>query len=187
MRILDRLKEEMDPTLRVITHPSNLGYGAALRTGFQEARGKYVFYTDSDNQFDLTELRDFLPLMRDWDVALGYRMDRQDPFHRRFISNCYNLLASIAFSMSVRDLNCSFKLFRREVLDGLELESDSFFIDTELVVRMHRGGWRYIQKGVHHYARTAGRSTVHPSDVPRTFVALARIWLKLSFTNNKKR
>jgi hypothetical protein len=89
--------------------------------------------------------------------------------------------------MSVRDLNCSFKLFRREVLEGIELESDNFFIDTELVVRVHRAGWRYTQKGVHHYPRTAGRSTVRPSDVPRTFFALARIWTKLHFTNTGKR
>jgi glycosyltransferase involved in cell wall biosynthesis len=184
---LTRLKEEMEPTLRVIAHPHNLGYGAALRTGFRQARGRHIFYTDSDNQFDLTELSDFLPLMADWDVALGYRMDRQDPFHRRFISNCYNSLASVAFGMSVRDLNCSFKLFRREVLEGIELESDNFFIDTELVVRLHRAGWRYTQKGVHHYPRTAGRSTVRPSDVPRTFYALARIWTKLHFTNTGKR
>jgi glycosyltransferase involved in cell wall biosynthesis len=184
---LRRLSEEIGPTLKVITHPSNMGYGAALRTGFLQADGRHIFYTDSDNQFDLAELHDFLPLMADWDAALGFRMDRQDPFHRRFVSKCYNALASVAFGMSVRDLNCSFKLFRREVLEGIELESDNFFIDTELVVRLHRAGWRYTQKGVHHYPRTAGRSTVRPSDVPRTFLALARIWAKLGFRDSGKR
>jgi GT2 family glycosyltransferase len=124
--------------------------------------------------------------MAEWDAVLGFRMDRQDPVHRRFVSNCYNALASSAFGMSVRDLNCSFKLFRREVIESIELESENFFIDTELVVRVHRAGWRYTQKGVRHYPRTAGRSTVRPADVPRTFLALARIWAKLHFTHSGK-
>ncbi|MFQ5792032.1 MAG: glycosyltransferase family 2 protein [Acidobacteriota bacterium] len=184
-RILTRLAEEMNTHLRVVRHPENRGYGAALRTGFQAARGELIFYTDSDNQFDLRELRGFLPLMREWDAVIGYRMDRQDPFFRRFVSGCYNLLASSAFGMSVRDLNCSFKLFRREAVQTLLLKSDNFFIDTELMVRLHRAGWRYIQRGVHHYPRTAGRSTVRFSDVPRTFLALARVWLEIRLTRSK--
>lgn len=183
--VLNRLKDELNPSVRTVRHEVNRGYGTALIRGFSEARGKLIFYTDSDNQFDLTELKDFIPLMKEWDAVLGYRMDRQDPFSRRFISNCYNLLASTAFGMSVRDLNCSFKLFRRDALLSLELESDNFFIDTELVARLHLAGWRYMEKGVRHYPRTAGRSTVRPSDVPRTFMALARIWFKLRLQPSK--
>lgn len=182
--ILAAFEGQMPSRLEVLRHPVNRGYGAALRTGFQAARGELVFYTDSDNQFDLSELGGFLPLMKEWDAVLGFRQDRQDPFLRRSVSSCYNLLASAAFGMSVRDLNCSFKLFRREVLQALPLESDNFFIDTELVVRLHRAGYRYLQRGVRHYPRTAGRSTVRPSDVPRTFLALARIWLKLRFNES---
>jgi dolichol-phosphate mannosyltransferase len=177
--ILDRLELERQLCLKVVHHPRNLGYGAALRTGFQTAMGQCIFYTDSDNQFDLTELHSFLPLMEDWDAVLGYRLDRKDPFLRRFVSNCYNLLACAAFGMSVRDLNCSFKLFRREVIKSITLESDNFFVDTELVARLHGAGWRYTQKGVPHYPRTGGQSTVRLSDVPRTFLALARMRLRL--------
>ncbi len=185
-KILRRLSEDGSLNLNVNYHPVNRGYGAALRTGFREARGSLIFYTDSDNQFDLTELGDFLPLMKDWDAVLGYRMDRQDPLFRKLVSKSYNLLASTAFGMSVGDLNCSFKLFRREALLSLELESDNFFIDTELVVRLHRAGWRYLEKGVRHYPRTAGRSTVRPSDVPLTFLALVRIWVKIHSTRSKR-
>ena len=91
----------------------------------------------------------------------------------------FNRLSSIAFGMSVRDLNCSFKLFRGDLLRSLPLESADFFIDTEMVARIHRGGWRYVQRGVRHFPRTAGRSTVRASDVPRTLVAIARFWLRL--------
>lgn len=178
-KILDRLRAEMGSRLRVVDHPVNLGYGVALRDGFRASRGELVFYTDSDNQFDLGELRDFMPLMADNDVVLGYRVDRQDPWLRKFVSGGFNGLSSLAFGMKVRDLNCSFKLFKGDLIRALPLKTPDFFIDTELVARIHRGGYRYVQRGVRHYPRTAGRSTVRPSDVPRTLVSLARMWLRL--------
>jgi glycosyltransferase involved in cell wall biosynthesis len=178
-RILEKLGAEMGASLRVVDHPVNLGYGVALRDGFRATRGELVFYTDSDNQFDLGELRDFMPLMKDHDVVLGYRVDRQDPWLRKFVSGGFNGLSSFAFGMRVRDLNCSFKLFRGDLIRALPLETPDFFIDTELVARIHRGGYRYVQRGVRHYPRTAGKSTVRPSDVPRTLVSLARMWVRL--------
>jgi len=177
--LLTRLEQELGPRVRVVDHPTNLGYGVALRDGFRASRGDLVFYTDSDNQFDLSELKDFLPLMETNDAVLGYRIDRKDPWLRRFVSGGFNGLSSLAFGMKVRDLNCSFKLFRGDLIRALPLESTDFFIDTELVARIHRGGCRYVQRGVRHFPRTAGRSTVRPSDVPRTLVSLARMWVRL--------
>jgi len=184
--ILAGLKKEMGRRLVVVTHETNLGYGTALRSGFDAARGRLVFYTDADNQFDLTELSGFLPLMEQTDAVLGYRVGRQDGSFRLLVSNGYNALASSAFGMSVRDLNCSFKLFRREALTSLRLEENHFFIDTEIVVQLHRAGYRYVQKGVRHYPRTAGKSSVRPSDVPRTFLALLRLWVKLRLLSSAK-
>ncbi len=176
---LSRLQADLEPALRVVRHPENRGYGAALRSGFLAARGKLVFYTDSDNQFDLSELAGFLPLMKEADVAVGYRVGRKDALSRRASSAVFNALASLAFGLRLRDLNCSFKLFRREVLEGLTIESDDFFVDTEMMARIRRAGWRCVQKGVRHLPRTAGRSTVRAGDVPRTLVAMARMWLRL--------
>lgn len=177
--LLARLQQELGPRLRVVSHPVNLGYGASLRDGFQAARGELVFYTDSDNQFDLRELKDALPLMKANDALFGFRLDRQDPLLRKLVSGVFNTLASLAFGMFVRDLNCSFKLFRRERIQSLPLESTDFFVDTELVARIHRARWRYVQRGVRHYPRREGRSTVRASDVPRTFVSLIRMWFRL--------
>jgi glycosyltransferase involved in cell wall biosynthesis len=177
--ILARLQQQLGARLRVVRHPVNIGYGAALRDGFQAARGELVFYTDSDNQFDLKELADLLPLMNEQDAVFGFRVGRRDPPLRKLVSAVFNRLASLAFGMAVRDLNCSFKLFRRERIQSLPLESNDFFVDTELVARIHRAGWRYVQRGVRHYPRSAGRSTVRPSDVPRTFTSLVRMWFRL--------
>ena len=184
--ILARLKGEMGNRLVIVTHETNLGYGTALRAGFDAARSRLVFYTDADNQFDLKELVDFLPLMDEYDAVLGYRVGRRDGSFRLMVSNGYNALASFAFGMSVRDLNCSFKLFRREALTSLHLEEDHFFIDTEIVVQFHRAGYRYTQKGVRHYPRTAGKSTVKFSDVPFTFAALLKLWVKLRLMSPAK-
>ena len=178
-RILKDLETELGGRLLVVNHAVNLGYGVALRDGFRATRGEVVFYTDSDNQFDVRELKDLMPLMEDHDVVLGYRLDRQDPWLRKFVSGGFNRLSSLAFGMSVRDLNCSFKVFRGDLIRSLPLEATDFFIDTELVARIHRGGYRYVQRGVRHYPRTAGRSTVRASDVPRTLVSLAHMWVRL--------
>jgi dolichol-phosphate mannosyltransferase len=177
--VLEGVARELGSRLVVVRHSRNRGYGAALRSGFAATKGELVFYTDSDNQFDLTELRDFLPLTADHDAVLGYRIDRQDSWTRRAASAFFNRLSAVAFGMSLRDLNCSFKLFRGDLLRSLPLESDDFFIDTEMVARMHRGGWRYVQRGVRHFPRTAGRSTVRASDVPRTLAAIVRFWVRL--------
>jgi glycosyltransferase involved in cell wall biosynthesis len=173
--ILAKLAGELGDRLRVVRHDVNRGYGAALRDGFAASRGELVFYTDSDNQFDLGELREFLPLMKDNDVVLGYRVNRQDPWLRKFVSGVFNGLSSFVFGMSVRDLNCSFKLFRGPVIRDLVIESNDFFVDTEIVARLHRAGYRYTQKGVTHFPRMAGHSTVRPSDVPRTLVSIVRM------------
>jgi len=177
---LQALETELGPALRVIRHASNRGYGAALRTGFAAAEGELVFYTDSDNQFDLSELAGALPLMKEWDAVLGYRIARKDARRRLLTSWVFNRLSCAVFGLTVRDLNCSFKLFRRDVLRALPLESNDFFIDTELVVRLHRGGFRYVEKGVTHLPRVAGRSTVRLSDIPRSLRAVARMRAALS-------
>jgi glycosyltransferase involved in cell wall biosynthesis len=177
---LAALQPDYGASLRVLRHPTNLGYGAALRAGFAAAEGDLVFYTDSDNQFDLSEISGFLPLMREWDAVLGYRIDRQDARRRLLTSYVFNRLSCALFGLTVRDLNCSFKLFRREVLQSLPLGADDFFIDTELVVRLHRAGYRYVERGVKHLPRVAGRSTVRLSDIPRTLGAVARMRARLA-------
>ena len=176
---LAALAAELGPRLRVVRHERNRGYGAALRSGFAAAEGDLVFYTDSDNQFDLSELAGVIPLMREWDAVLGYRIDRKDARRRLITSWVFNHLSCAVFGLSVRDLNCSFKLFRRDVLRALPLESDDFFIDTEMVVRLHRAGFRFVERGVTHLPRLAGHSTVRLSDIPRTLMAIARMRAKI--------
>ena len=168
-----------EPRVRLISFPENRGYGAALRAGFNAARGDLIFYTDSDRQFDLSELRYFLPMMDRTDVAIGFRVYRYDPVLRCVLSWVYNRLVSVVFRTRVRDVDCSFKLFRREVLEAIDLETRDFFIDTEMVAKARKWNFRILQKGVKHYPRRAGESSVRASHIPSTLLVVAQMWLRI--------
>ncbi len=167
--------------LRVIQHPENRGYGAALRTGFEAARGNVVGYTDADNQFDIVEFEDVLPLMQDVDLVAGFRVYRFDPLSRLIVSWVYNRLVRVLFRVPIRDVDCSFKVMRRDKLDRLVLMCDDFFIDTEILARARKWNWRIVEVGVRHYPRQAGHTTVRAGDVPRTLRRVAEMWFAIHF------
>jgi glycosyltransferase involved in cell wall biosynthesis len=172
--------------VRLLRHPRNLGYGAALRTGFARARGELIFYTDADNQFDISELEHFLPLVGEYDVVIGFRVYRYDPVLRSMLSWIYNRLVRVLFRVRVRDVDCSFKLFRREVLEKITIETDDFFVDTELVAKARRWNFRLLEKGVRHYPRVAGETKVRASDIPETLRRVAVMFKGIHFPGQKR-
>jgi glycosyltransferase involved in cell wall biosynthesis len=176
--VIDRLKDE-NPHVRPIHHPTNLGYADALRTGFTSAKCKLVFYTDSDLQFDVREVKNLLPAIEDYDIVTGFRIYRYDPLSRLFLAWGYNLLARTIFRLRVRDIDCAFKLFRREVFDVIEIRSKKFFIDTEILAKARHHGFRMTEIGVRHYPRAGGASTVRPSHVLSTLRELFKIWAEI--------
>ena len=159
-----------DSAIRVVVHESNLGYGAALRSGIAAAAQPWILLTDADLQFDLTQLEDFLPLTGDHDLLLGWRMTRMDPLGRRVAANAWNWLVDAVFGLPVRDVDCAFKLVRAELVKDLPLISTGAMISTELVLRCLAQGARLEQLGVRHRARQAGRqSGTSPRVVARAF------------------
>jgi glycosyltransferase involved in cell wall biosynthesis len=177
--IADRLTAEDSAHIRVFHHSPNLGYAEALKTGFTSARHQLIFYTDSDNQFDVREIKSLLPLIEDADIVNGFRIYRFDPLTRLVLSWGFNLLVRILFRIKVRDIDCAFKLFRREVFDKITIESKKFFVDAEVLAKARYYGFRTVEIGVRHYPRPAGRSTVRPSHVLSTLRELARIWINI--------
>ena len=152
-----------DPRVRV-HHQSNRGYGGALRAGFANAAGELIGFSDGDLQFDLSEMSRLLDRLQDpsrprVDAVIGYRIKRRDPPHRIFIAKTYNAIVSVLFGLRVRDIDCAMKLFRREVFDGLRLETDSPFLSAELLIKLRARGARMVQVGVNHYPRAAGTNT----------------------------
>lgn len=167
-----------DAHVRLISHPSNLGYGAALRTGFTNARKELVFFSDADGQFDLGELSGLLPLLKRAPVVLGYRIRRSDPLYRLFIAKVYNIVVRMTFGLRVRDIDCAFKLMQRSVLDGVVLESDGAFISSEMLIKLRRKDVPMVERGVHHYPRTTGASKgATPAVILKTIRDVVRLRL----------
>jgi glycosyltransferase involved in cell wall biosynthesis len=159
--IADRLTKEYSK-LKVIHHPVNMGYGKALQTGFENPeRENYdlIVYTDGDGQFDITELKKVLPLIENNDVVIGYRISRAEGWRRKFQSWVYNFLTRMISGLKFRDFNCSFKIFRREVLEHIDIEFPSVFIDAELVIKAALAGYKIAETGVTHYSRATGEGS----------------------------
>ena len=152
-----------DPHVRVVHHDRNRGLGAGIKTGFTEARGTLVLYTDADLPADFGEARKALRLMRiyDADIVSAYRHDRTGEGTKRLVySFAYNWLVRLVFGLRIRDVNFAFKLCRRRVLDKIPLVSEGSFIDAELLIRAEQAGFRVIQFGVDYFPRTRGESTL---------------------------
>lgn len=148
------------PQIRVVSHKVNAGYGAAVKTGFKSAKMDWIFFTDGDGQFDVNEIARLLPLCRDHDLVVGYRVKRADPAHRKLNAWAWGTLVRSLFGLrGVRDIDCAFKLIRRDVFKTFRLETTGAMISTELLVKAQKNGFRIVETGVRHYPRTAGVQT----------------------------
>lgn len=158
-QVLESLRAQYHPSLRVVTHQVNRGYGAALRSGFAAATRDFIFYTDGDGQYDVSELPNLMALVQD-DVGLvnGYKLERNDPWHRVWIGKTYNRFARFLFGVKLSDIDCDFRLIRRKVMDDIELVSTSGTICVELVRKIEMSPYRVRETGVHHLPRRHGRS-----------------------------
>lgn len=179
--VLAELQQQHGPRLRVITHEKNRGYGGALRSGFAAATKDLVFYTDGDGQYDPRELPRLLALMGP-DVGLvnGFKLERNDPRHRIWIGNVYNAFARFLFHIRIQDVDCDFRLIRRELLDEIKLFSTSGTICVELVRKLEMSPYRVIEVGVHHYARQHGRSQFfRVRSLLKTLYQLIRLYVQM--------
>jgi glycosyltransferase involved in cell wall biosynthesis len=179
--VLEKLRQQYAPYMRVVTHAKNRGYGGALRTGFASAVKDWVFYTDGDGQYDPTEIPRLLELVRpDTGLVNGYKMERQDPQHRIWIGNTYNFCARLLFRIRIRDIDCDYRLMRRELLEKIHLTSTSGTICVELVRKIEISGCGVVEIGVHHYPRLHGRSQFFRiRSLLKTLFELIRLWLKV--------
>ena len=165
------------PQVRAIHHPTNLGYGAALRSGFGSARYANIAFTDGDRQFKVADLGRLIERLRMGDVeaVVGYRIRRADPILRTVYARLYRLANLVFFGLTVRDVDCACKLFTRASLEGVRVESGGAFLSAELLIKLRARGRRVAEVGVPHYPRTAGSPTgAKPSVILR---AVRDFWL----------
>ena len=176
--IADELAAAHPDLVRVVHHPTNLGYGAALRSGLGAARYELVAFTDGDRQFrvaDLGRLTERLAGGDQPDVVVGFRIKRADPLVRTIYARLYRLANRIFFGLKITDVDCACKLFRRDALESLRVESGGAFFSAELLIKLRAAGRSVVEVGVPHYPRTAGSPTgAKPSVV---FRAVKDFWL----------
>jgi glycosyltransferase involved in cell wall biosynthesis len=157
--VLEELRKRYAPRLRVVTHPENRGYGGALRSGFEAATKDWIFYTDGDGQYDVGELPGLLSRAGSGvGLVNGFKLERHDPFHRVWIGRVYNSFARTLFGIHLRDIDCDYRLIRRNLVKHSELTSTSGTICVELIRKVELTGCGVVEVGVHHYPRLHGRS-----------------------------
>ena len=180
------------PELRVITHPSNRGYGAALRTGFSAATKDWVFYTDGDSQYNPLELVNLVAALHDGvDVVNGYKLTRNDSWMRMVIGRAYHYFVKFLFGIRIRDVDCDFRLIPRNILEEIELKSNSGAICLELVKKIQDAGYVFAEVPVNHYSRKYGVSQFFvPWRIIRTLRQLADLYwmlvIRKEHIHNKK-
>jgi len=163
-----------DARVHSLRHASNRGYGAALRSGLGFARGRLVFFSDADLQFDLAEIEKLLEHTDRFDIVAGYRSPRRDPWPRTVIAFVWGVLVRVLFDLRVRDIDCAFKVFHRRVLEEIPIASLGAFVNTEILARALAAGYRIHQVPVTHRRRRFGTQS---GARPRVIVhALRELW-----------
>ena len=178
-RICDDLARR-HPNFHVIHHPVNRGYGAALKSGLLGAKYDLIFFSDSDGQFDLAEISDLLEWTRDYDIVAGYRQKRRDPPHRLLNAWGWNALIRILLGISLRDINCAFKIFHRDIFEKIHIESIGAMVNTEILAQATRLGMRIKEVPVSHFPRRHGTQTgANPRVIANAFRELFGMWQRL--------
>ncbi len=171
-----RAEAALNPWVKLLQQPRNMGYGAALRRGFQAASLELVAFTDADCQFELSDLGYMLPLAEQFDIVSGYRIDRKDPVKRRFFSWGYNTLVQLLMGSRIRDIDCALKIYHRDTLQQILPEADNFFANTEMLTKARSRDFSVVDVGVRHRPRAAGESKVSLWDIPETLKSLLPFW-----------
>lgn len=179
--VADRLAKEY-PFIRVIHHHPNQGYGGALKSGFYNSKYGWIVFTDSDGQFDFSEVTELIKESDSADMVVGYRINRADSFLRKLFGFGWTLLARLLLGIKVHDVDCAFKLTKKKVIDAIpKLESTrGGMISPELLGKATKAGFKIIEVGVHHYPRKEGKQTgANLKVIFKSFVDLGKLWWRL--------
>lgn len=181
--IARRLAKE-DKKVRLIAHSTNLGYGASLKSGFYNSRYPWIVFTDSDGQFDFSEVTKFIDKQKETgaDLVIGYYLKRQVAFYRKVNSLLWQTLVSLLFGLSIRDIDCGFKLVSKKVIDAIpKLESErGAFISSEFIIKAKKLGFKIVEVGVYHYPATRRGTGANLNVIVQSFVDLFKLWRKLA-------
>lgn len=171
------------PNFHVVENQPNRGYGGALKRGFSEARKDFIVFVPGDNQFDFSEITFLLDkqVQTQADIVSGIRRHGgKDPFHRLMFRWAWNSVVRALFGYLASDVDCGFKLFRRSILEKIQLPSNGAMVDTQLFAGARARGITIAEIPVTHLPRTAGKSTGgNPKVVFKALRELLIFWWQL--------
>lgn len=172
------------PQVRVVNHPTNKGYGRALKTGFEQAQYPWVAFLDSDGQFKFEEIKKLLEYTDKADVILGYRLNRADPIQRRVFTWGWKMLAMVVLGLNVRDYSCGFKMMKKKVYEDIKpIRSEEKVTQIEILIKAKKRGYKFAEVGVRHYPRIHGVPTgANISVVLKSFLDMLRLWWNINFS-----
>jgi glycosyltransferase involved in cell wall biosynthesis len=169
-----------DARVIAVQHPINRGYGAALQSGIRKAQKELIFFCDADLQFHLSEILLPLTWIEQYDLVIGYRVRRRDPFQRRLNAWCWNVLVRLLLGLQVHDIDCAFKLFRHVVFQAIQIDAVGAMVNTEILVQATRMGFRIREVPVTHFPRQYGTPTgAKMRVILKAFTELVRLYRKL--------
>ena len=145
--------------VKVVHHQVNRGYGGAVISGIRAATQPYVVLADGDGQFDPAEVALLAEFVPEYDVVVGKRIRRADPLMRRINGKAWTTLVRVVLGIGISDIDCGFKLFKRQFLDGMEFRAHGAMISTELMARVAGRGAKIKEVGVSHLPRLAGEQS----------------------------
>jgi len=175
------------PQIKLINHQENLGYGAALKSGFKAARYPWVFFTDADLQFDLKELKEFIPFTKDYQAIIGFRLKRAEGKSRTFNAKLFKSFIDLLFRVHVKDIDCAFKLFATKLVQSFDLESNGAFLSAELLYKLKKQNVKFKQIAVHHYPRIRGNPTgANLKVIIKAILDAMKLYLSIKFHRLKQ-
>jgi glycosyltransferase involved in cell wall biosynthesis len=183
MKIVSGLSKD-EPRIRLINHITNRGYGGSLQSGFYNSKYDWITFTDSDGQFDFSEIDNFIKTQKETnaDLVIGYYKKRQVSKFKIITSKMWELAVFVHFGLHVKDVDCVFKLISKKVIEKIpRLESErGAFISSEFLIKSKKAGFKIVEIPITHYPRTAGKGTGRNIKViVKSFVDLFRLWRKL--------
>lgn len=178
--IADELSQK-DPRIRVVHHKGNKGYGAAVRSGCDAARGEWIGFMDSDRQFRAADFEKLIPFMSESQFVTGLRRHRADPFIRKVNAKLFGGLVFITLGMWIRDINCAMKLFTADLWKQIRPEySTGALFNAEVFYALKLLKVPYKQVSVPHYPREFGTQTgAKPWVIFRMFLELAKLRVRV--------
>lgn len=181
------LQKKYPENIKIITHTPNLGYGAAFKSGFYNAKYKWIAFTDSDGQFDFSEIVNFIDKQKktNADLVIGYYLRRRVSKTVILTSKIWEIIVFFLFGLKVKDIDCGFKMVSKKVIDTIpKLESErGAFISSEFLIKAKKAGFKIVEIGVHHYPRVEGKATGRQLRVIiKSFADLFKLWFKINFS-----